>query len=124
MSESNPFNDEPVGEPAGEPVEEPADEPAEGPNNTAMNWFGLRNSEPDVKPDDVAGSLDLAASWTDHLLVGFLKQTGGEGTEAWMHYVISMILLADREHGLLSDEEREGLEDEQPNGDKWDDDKV
>jgi len=53
-----------------------------------------------------------------------LKQSGSEAAEAWQHYIIAMILLADREYGLLSDEEREEMESEQENADAWDDDRV
>jgi hypothetical protein len=123
-----------------ENMNDPTDSPfAEGPESTAhedlagegfeddskaFDVWGLRNSQPRVDPHEVGRSLSLDVEWYQHLFCGFLKQSGSEAAEAWQHYIIAMILLADREYGLLSEKEREDLEDEQPNGDAWDDDRV
>jgi hypothetical protein len=90
----------------------------------AFDLWGLRNSEPRLDPHEVGRSLSLDVEWYQHLFCGFLKQSGSEAAEAWQHYIIAMILLADREYGLLSEEEREEMESEQENADAWDDDRV
>jgi hypothetical protein len=102
---------------------EPHEEPSE-PDGKAFDLWGLRNSEPRLDPHEVGRSLSLDVEWYQHLFCGFLKQSGSEAAEAWQHYIIAMILLADREYGLLSDEEREEMESEQENADAWDDDRV
>lgn len=123
-----------------ENMNETADSPFEaGPESTAhedldgsqleddgkaFDVWGLRNSQPRVDPHEVGRSLSLDVEWYQHLFCGFLKQSGSEAAEAWQHYIIAMILLADREYGLLSEKEREDLEQEGEQGDKWDDDRV
>jgi hypothetical protein len=123
-----------------ENMNDPTDSPfAEGPESTAhedlggeqleddgkaFDVWGLRNSQPSISPQEVGRELDLDVEWYQHMFVGMLKQSNSDGAEAWMHYVVSMVLLADNQYGFLSDDEREDLEDEQPNGDKWDDDRV
>lgn len=78
----------------------------------AMNYWGLRNSEPAVSPYDVGNELALDVEWWQHLFAGFIKQSNSTGTEAWMHYVVAAILLADSELQLFDEEEREELEEE------------
>jgi len=98
-------------EPPGEPEPEP--EPQK-----QFDYWGLRNSSPPVRPADVGRDLDLDADWYEHLFTGFLKQSGAEAAEAWQHYVISMLLLADQEYGILDDADKEDLEDAAD--DDWD----
>jgi hypothetical protein len=94
---------------AQEPSESPQPEAEAG--GKAFDFWGLRNSQPAVSPSEIGYQMDLQADWWEHLFCGFLKQSGSEAAEAWQHYVISLILLADREYGLLSDDEREELEE-------------
>jgi hypothetical protein len=114
MGES-PFQ-EPPGDPADEPIGSgPAADP--GPSKQ-FNYWGLRNSEPPISPREVGRDLDLNVDWWQHLFTGFFKQSGSDSAEAWQHYVISMILLVDQEHGILDDDGRDELEEQT---DEWDD---
>jgi len=80
--------------------------PPEGAESgKAMNIWGLRNSTPGVTPETVGRELDMAADWYEHLFCGFMKQSSSDGAEAWMHYVMAMILLADNELELALFEE-------------------
>lgn len=90
--------------------QEPGAPPESAPQK-AMNYWGLRNTEPHLEPRNVGRQLDLAAEWYEHLFCGFMKQSSSGGTEAWMHYVVALLLLADRELGLLTQEERDELDD-------------
>lgn len=90
MSEANgglekadvdPFGEDPAG-----PGEEVQQEPE-------FNPWGLRNTDPPVTPAEVGQEMDVGADWHDHLFCGFIKQSGGSGTEAWMHYVMAVVLL-------------------------------
>lgn len=56
-------------------------------------WFGLRNTEPHVLPEEIGSQLSVEAEWWHHFLTGFAKQSGGGGAEAWMHYVMAIALL-------------------------------
>jgi hypothetical protein len=95
----------------------PAQGPAEEPSGKQFNFFGLRNSEPPLQPKNVGQQLDMAAEWYEHLFTGFLKQSESGGTEAWMHYVVAAVLLADNELGILEDSEREEVSEK---ADEWD----
>jgi len=105
------------------PFESTSTAPQQGPqpepesDGKAFDLWGLRNSEPRVSPADVGRQMDLQADWWEHLFCGFLKQSGSEAAEAWQHYVISMLLLADREYGILDEGEREEVEEA---ADDWD----
>jgi len=112
----SPFESSPGA--AGEPHGGPEPEPEPEPGGKSFDYWGLRNSSPPVRPADVGRDLDLDADWYEHLFTGFLKQSGAEAAEAWQHYVISMLLLADQEYGILDDTDKEDLEDAA--GDDWD----
>lgn len=128
MSENmNDPTDSPFAEGPESTAHEDLDESQLEDNGKAFDVWGLRNAEPRIDPHDVGRELSLDVEWYQHLFCGFLKQSGSEAAEAWQHYVISLILLIDRQYNLLSDEERDDLEqesEEEPNGDKWDDDRV
>ena len=115
-NDPNGMSESPFEEPAGPPNEEPAGDPVDpGPDpepGKQFNWYGLRNSDPPISPSQIGRDLDLGADWWEHLFTGFLKQSGAEAAEAWQHYVISVILLVDQEHGILDDTEREDLEED------------
>lgn len=69
-------------------------------------YWGLRNTEPsDLTPEEVGRQLDLEAEWWQHLGTGFIKQTGGGGAEAWMHYVMALFLLVAHIFDALPEEE-------------------
>lgn len=125
MSEQNYDNPNPDS-PFAEGPESTAHEDLEGEpledDGKAFDVWGLRNSQPRVDPHEVGRSLSLDVEWYQHLFCGFLKQSGSEAAEAWQHYVIALILLVDREYGVLTEQEREDLESEQNDG--WDDDRV
>lgn len=107
----------PQSEPLGQPMDNPFD-PTPGPQappegeQKAFNLYGLRNSEPAINPRQVGDELALDVEWWQHLFAGFIKQSNSSGTEAWMHYVVAGILLADSELQLLDDGDREAVEDE------------
>jgi hypothetical protein len=102
---------------ASAPGQNATEGPQEAEAGKEFNWFGLRNSEPPLHPRNVGDQLDVAAEWYEHLFTGFLKQSESGNTEAWMHYVMAAVLLADNEMGLLSEEDREEIAEE---ADGWD----
>ena len=95
-------------------------QPDAEPSGKAFDLWGLRNSTPAVTPSEIGYQLDLNAEWYEHLFCGFLKQSNSDAAEAWQHYVIAGILLVDREYGLLSDEDREAIEDTEDWGESGD----
>jgi hypothetical protein len=86
--------------------------PGEG---KAFNYMGLRNSDPPISPYDVGHELALDVEWWQHLFAGFIKQSNSSGTEAWMHYVVAAILLADSELNLMDAEDREEMTEDAAN---------
>lgn len=68
-------------------------DPADAAQDSAGEWWGLRNTEPAVTPSQVGADLDVHADWWQHLGAGFMKQSGSGGAEAWMHYVMGVALL-------------------------------
>jgi len=102
----SPFEEGPSQDPQGPPEQE----------SKAFDLWGLRNSQPHVTPAEIGHQLDLTAKWYEHLFCGFLKQSNSDAAEAWQHYVIAIILLADQEIGLLSEDDREAIAEE---SDEW-----
>lgn len=111
MNSDSPFGDDRSSGVGDHGDTNPLDDPTR--DGKRFNWYGLRNDTPEVDVHDVQGSLALDVSWVDHLAAGFIKQSGGQGIEAWMHYTVAVVLYADEtvEGGLLPDGDREDLED-------------
>lgn len=104
MSEPDPDGgpdfDEPT-DPETGPVD-PGSNPTPTPTPTKpFNFWGLRNTDGDISPTDLGESLDLEAGPWAHVLAGFAKQTGAGGVEAWMHYVVAIVLIVDPEGEVL-----------------------
>jgi len=112
----SPFEASPGAAEGPEPNPEPEPEPEQ---SKSFDYWGLRSSEPPINPREVGRDLDLDVEWYEHLFTGFLKQSGAEAAEAWQHYVISMLLLADQEYNILGEDGKEDLEEA---ADEWDED--
>lgn len=97
--DGDPFAEGPAG---GELAEEPG----------GGTWVDmLRSTEPPVTPAEVGRDLDIAEPWYNHFGAGFLKITGSEGTEAWMHLFMGGFLAVTQElqtRGDESDAEAQG----------------
>jgi len=114
------------------PFEEPADAEPDGPardpgadaddrkvtDPTAppepdkpFNVYGLRNTEGDLDPAELAAELDPDAGPEGHLLAGLGKQIEAGGVEAWMHYVFAAYLLLDPDANLLDRDADDGGDD-------------
>jgi len=100
MSEQDPFAEPGTAEQGPEP------EP-EQDTGKAFNYLNLRSSEPDINPRKAGADLDLDAGPYAHLVTGLVKQSGSTGSEAWMHYIIAMILILDGETLFEGDNEPE-----------------
>jgi len=61
--------------------------------NHENTYWGLRNTEPAITPEDVGRELDINAEWWQHLGAGFIKQSSSGGVEAWQHYVVAAIVI-------------------------------
>jgi hypothetical protein len=111
--------DAPASETASQPEELPdatplADESQQAQDSGKPSWYQMaRSSEPDVRPADVRGKLDVGASWHEHLTVAFVKATNSGGVEAWMHAVLAMFLSVRAQNS--SSEQADVEEDETSN---------
>lgn len=65
------------------------------PGDDLPGWYKMaRSTTPAVTPAEVGQELDIGAEWWEHLLCMGHKASGTEGTEAWMHGVMALILLS------------------------------
>lgn len=114
MSGAESEDPEPSGDspqPMGEIFDDIQSDENSGPSEGG-EWWGLRNTEPSIPPQEVGQHLDLEAEWWQHLGTGFIKQSGAAGSEAWMHYTMAIVLLlveiADLDEDSDDDEPRPG----------------
>lgn len=106
----NPSDKDPF---AGDGQEMPVEEEQETP----YNFFGLRNTTPEVGPGEIQGQLEWEAEWYVDMMAGFIKQSSGEGLEAWHHYVIAFLKLYLQTREPVDAEERSsegGYVDKEP----------
>lgn len=103
MSEQGPFAG--VGEKTSDtdPRAEPGPEPEPEPDRKAFNYLNLRSDTPDISPHKAGGDLDLDAGPYAHVITGLIKQSGSTGSEAWMHYVVAVLLVLEGEDLFTDD---------------------
>jgi hypothetical protein len=78
----------------------------------------LRSTEPQISPEEVGRQLDIGAEWWQHYGAGFIKSTGSDGTEAWMHFVMGTAVLVlsvtDPDHSAEQQTESDGTAERSP----------
>jgi hypothetical protein len=73
------------------------------PAGKAFNYLNLRSDTPDISPHKAGGDLDLDAGPYAHVITGLIKQSGSTGSEAWMHYVVAILLVLEGEDLFTDD---------------------
>jgi len=54
----------------------------------------LRSTKPPVTPAGAGRDIGVGEPWYNHFAAGFVKMTGSEGTEAWMHLLMGVVVLS------------------------------
>lgn len=73
-------------------AEDPAAEP--DPHGDKPGWYrALRSADPPASPATVEGNFSTDADPMEHVECAFIKITGSDGLEAWMHFVAAFVLV-------------------------------
>lgn len=103
----------------GDPFADPAGPEPDAEPGGLMDM--LRSSKPPVAPADVSRDMGVGEPWHSHAGAGFLKMTGNESTEAWMHLLMAAGLLI---HDRMDEPEEPDDQDEIEGADLPADDEI
>lgn len=75
-----------------------------------FNFLNLRSTRPEDALQQVKGQVDFDAKWYEHIAAMLLKQSSGDGVEAWVHGIIAIVILV-KENRERSDDPGEAAEE-------------